>query len=131
MKFKASIGDAVELPPDSYLVVRQKGQGVQHTQLIHVSEAMQHVLIDLPGRPQALFYALALRLQFDHIVPMTIEEMVVMLKVSAKQVYEILKRLKDAGLVKKVGKDRYKLNPFYVWRGRLGERKKALEEWTP
>lgn len=130
MKFKASIGDSMHLPPDGYLVVRQKGQSIQHTQLLHIPDVEQHRLMDLAGRPQALFYALALRLQFDHVAKMTHDEMKSAIKVSSSKTYHALQTLKEVQLVRKVAKDTYKLDPTVVWRGRVIERKKAMEEWA-
>lgn len=129
MRHSLTSGDSVHLPEDTYLVVRQKGQSRPYTQLIHVDDEKRAAVTALGGRPQALFYQLALRLGFDHIARMTVEEMVKETQTSRSRLYDALAKLKEVDLVKKVAKDTYKLNPEYVWRGRSGDRHKAIEEW--
>jgi hypothetical protein len=130
MKLKPAIGDSISLPEDGYLVVRQKGQSMPYTQLLHCSAEEAEVLLKLPGKAQALFNELARRLQFDRTAKLTLEERMKLLSLSRSKAQEGMTRLIQAGLVKKVAKDIYKINPGYVWRGTAKERKKAEEEWN-
>jgi predicted transcriptional regulator len=87
-------------------------------------------VLKLPGKAQALFNELARRLQFDRTARLTLEERMKLLSLSRSKAQEAMTKLTEVGLVKKVAKDVYKINPRYVWRGTAKERKKAEEEWT-
>jgi predicted transcriptional regulator len=130
MKLKPAIGDSISLPEDGYLVVRRKGQSMPYTQLLHCSAEEAAIVLKLPGKAQALFNELARRLQFDRTARLTLEERMKLLSLSRSKAQEAMTKLTEVGLVKKVAKDVYKINPRYVWRGTAKERKKAEEEWT-